>query len=112
ALAVPHALVDRFPAAAATGLAWHAPLYGRIEPTPAIRISHRGILPFWIVSVFGLTAENRVLDVETVPVRARAGTLAHGTAVRLDRARSTDYLLIAEPPREDATGVWHAAGFQ
>jgi hypothetical protein len=38
-----------------------------------------------------------VVDVEWVPVWAEAGALAHGAALRIERAASTDYALFAEP---------------
>ncbi|HEX3702534.1 MAG TPA: hypothetical protein VHU82_04335, partial [Vicinamibacterales bacterium] len=53
--------------------------------------------PLWIVSVFGLNADNPVVRVDAQPVWAEAGALAHSTAMRVTRSSSVDYLLIAEP---------------
>ena len=111
-LVVPHGLVERFTGDSATGLGWYAPAYGRLEPTTTIRISHCGAAPFWIVSVFGLNSENSVVAVDTIPVWAEAGVLAHATAIRIERAESTDYLLIAEPSGEDAHATWRVFDFE
>src|SRR5207253_825905 len=51
------------------------------------------------VSVFGLDVDNAIRGVEIVPVWAEAGLLAHAAAVRITRAESSDYVLIAEPVR-------------
>jgi hypothetical protein len=63
-LVVPRGHIERFDADASTGLGWQAPVYGRLEPSTTLRVTHHGALPFWMVSVFGLTRENPVVDVE------------------------------------------------
>jgi hypothetical protein len=50
-----------------------------------------------MVSVFDVSRENRVADVEWLAVWSEAGTIAASVAIRSSRAASIDYLLIAEP---------------
>ncbi len=93
-LAVPRGHVERFEADAATGLGWWAPVYGSIEPATSLRISHRDILPFWMVSVFGLSRSNPVVDVEFVDVIGPTKTTpTTAIAIRLARTASTEYVL-------------------
>jgi hypothetical protein len=80
-----------------SGLGWWSPVYGRVEPSSTVRLSHAGGTPFWTVSVFGLNAANPIEDVETVPVWAEAGILSHSVALRISRAAGTDHILLAEP---------------
>jgi hypothetical protein len=63
-LVVPRGHIERFDADNETGLGWRAPLYGAVEPSTSLRISHHGQLPFWMVSVFGLSRANAVVEVE------------------------------------------------
>jgi hypothetical protein len=66
-----------------------------------------------MVTVFGLDPANEVLDVETVPVWAEAGVLAQAGAVRISRAESCDYLLLADPADPLArTHGWRLAEFE
>jgi len=81
------------------GLGWYSPVYGRVDPAPTIRVTHEGAAPLWMISVFGLSLDNAIGSVEVVPVWAEAGLLAHSVGVRIGRAESTDYLVIAEPVR-------------
>jgi hypothetical protein len=111
-LHVTHGVVECFSADAATGLGWHAPVYGRLEPATTVRITHRGAAPMWIVSVFGLNADNAVMDVEALPVWAEAGVLGHSTALRIRRDTSLDYLVIAEPTRAAVSDTWRVAEFE
>jgi hypothetical protein len=104
-LHTPHGTVERFDADAVSGLGWHAPVYGRIEPATTIRITHAGAAPFWVVSVFGLDAANPVSGVATLPVWAEAGVLARSTAVRITRGRSIDYWVLAEPAPDAASDL-------
>jgi heparinase II/III-like protein len=109
-LHAPAGLVECFTADEGTGLGWHSPVYGRVEPATTVRITQRGPAPVWIVSVFGLDGDNPVRDVETVPVWAEAGALRHSIAVRVIRERSTDYVAIAEPAA--AAAAWRVAEFE
>jgi hypothetical protein len=111
-LHVTHGIVECFSADTATGLGWHAPVYGRLEPATTVRITHRAVAPMWIVSVFGLNAANTVIELEALPVWAEAGVLGHSTALRIRRATSMDYLVIAEPARDVASGTWRVAEFE
>jgi hypothetical protein len=98
-LLVPKGDIERFSADAATGLGWHAPSYGRLEPSTTLRVSRTAAAPLWIISVLGVNADNPVERVETVPVWAEAGDLEHATALRIVRAASIDHVLMAEPRR-------------
>jgi heparinase II/III-like protein len=93
-------VLESFSADANTGLGWHSPVYGRVERATTLRVTCRGTTPLWMVSVFALHAENAIADVSD------AGPTAEAIAIRISRADSTDYLLIAEPatnPDTDAT---------
>jgi hypothetical protein len=107
-LMVPHCLMETFTADETQGLGWHAPLYGRVEPATTIRVTSRGHPPLWMVSVFGLDADNPIEDVETVPVWAEAGALVESHAVRISRHASTDYFLAAEPA-DHIAATWRIA---
>jgi hypothetical protein len=96
-LFVPHGHVETFTADDETGLGWYSPVYGRVDETTAIRLSHQGPTPLWLASVFDLNADNPIVSVEWLPVWAEAGTLAETAALRIDRASSTDYAMFAEP---------------
>jgi hypothetical protein len=80
-----------------TGLGWHSPVYGRVEPATTIRMTHTGAAPLWIISVFGWDPDNAIVAVDTVPVWAAARVLDHATALRITRTTSIDYCVIAEP---------------
>ena len=100
------------------GVGWHAPEYGRIEPTPAIRVTDSGSTPMWIVTVFGMNPANEVLLVEPVPVWAQAGALERGVGVRISRAHSVDLFGVAAPkPAESdsastARQTWRLMGYE
>jgi len=97
-----HGKVERFFGDADTGLGWVSAVYGRVEPTTAIRVSERGTGAFWIVCVFDLNPIDAVTSVESMPLWSEAGSIVHGTALRIVRSGSTDYVLFAEPsPSED-----------
>jgi hypothetical protein len=96
-LGMPAGAIDCVSGDSTSGLGWYSPAYGTLERTTTVRIAHAGAAPFWLVSVFGLSAQNAIEDVEWVPVWAEAGTMAHGTAIRVTRANSVDYVLFAEP---------------
>lgn len=95
-----------------TGLGWHAPVYGRVEPATTIRVSGEGTAPFWLVSVFWLNADHPAFDVETIPVWAEAGVLAEAVAIRIWRSTATDYVLIAHPARADPAVSWRVGEFE
>jgi len=96
----------------ATGLGWMSPAYGRIDPTTTIRITHEGEAPFWMATVFDLSAAQDVDAVDAVPVWAEAGTLARSVGLRISRASSIDYLLIAEPESSHPRTTWRIAEFE
>jgi hypothetical protein len=98
-LVAPRGHIERFDGDAGTGLGWQAPVYGAVEPSTSLRLSHCGALPFWMVSVFGLYRDNAVVDVEFMPVSAEAGVLKHSLALRIVRHESTDFVVFAEPAK-------------
>jgi hypothetical protein len=113
---VPEGILESFSADASTGLGWHSPVYGRVERATTLRVTRRQTTPLWMVSVFALRPENAVAGVEWLPVGApSAGANAQAVAIRIPRAVSTDYLLIAEPaaatePDHDAARVTRRIG--
>jgi Heparinase II/III-like protein/Heparinase II/III N-terminus len=104
-LSVPQGVVDGFTGDDHTGLGWCSPVYGRLDRTTTVRVSHSCAAPFWMVSVFDLDPNNPVADVDWVPVWAEAGALAHGAAIRIARAASVDHVLFVEPAGDDGTGA-------
>jgi hypothetical protein len=113
-MVAPHGLVELF-AGDDGGLGWHAPIYGRLEPSAAVRISCSGTAPLWIATVFGLNASNPIADVDTLPVWAEAGVLAHSLALRITRTAGTDYVMLAEPAAGGTPGLsrsWRLAEFE
>jgi len=98
--------LESFVADSTTGLGWYSPVYGRIEPAPTVRITRHGTSPLWITTVFGMDRENRLVDVEPVPVWAEAGALAHSAGLRITRERSTDHVLIADPAPGMTGATW------
>jgi Heparinase II/III-like protein/Heparinase II/III N-terminus len=97
---------------AATGIGWHAPVYGRVEPATSVSIESHRTLPLWIFSVFGLDAANPVLAVEPLSLIAPAGTLQHSTALCITRRRSVEHVLIAEPVGDVWRSTWRLAGIE
>lgn len=94
--------------AGATDVGWHAPVYGRIEPTSTLRLAASGPLPLWVVSVFGMNPSNEVLHVEPVPLWTRAGAYDRMFGVQVERAHSLDRIGVATP-RSDPQGRGSAA---
>ena len=94
-LAVPAGVIERFVADDTTGLGWHAPVYGRLEPATTIRITATAETPFWTITVFGLDILNPVTAVEFLPLEAPA---SDAVGIRVFRDGSTDDLLLAEGP--------------
>ena len=111
-LVVAASLLEQFNGDAATGLGWHAPVYGRLQPTTTLRTTHRADAPFWMVSVFSLDASNAVQSADIVPVWAEAGTLRQSLGLRIARQSSTDWLIIAEPTDDMAAATWRIAEFE
>ena len=108
-------VIERFNGSEEPALGWHAPVYGRVEPASTLRIVRTGVPPLWIVSVFALIGGRIPLDVNLLPVWAEAGTLEHGVAVRVDRPRSTDFFLVAEPGesrQESSSTTWRMGEFE
>jgi hypothetical protein len=102
-----------------SGVGWHAPVYGRIEPTSTLVVSDSGNTPLWVVTVFGMNPANEVLVVEQIPVWAHAGVLARGVGVRIARAHSVDLFGLAAPAVPAARGgpaqhgqTWRFAGYE
>ena len=83
-LVVPRGHIERFDADKETGLGWRAPLYGAVEPSTSLRISHQDRLPFWMASVFALNRENAVVEVEFIE------TTDVSLALRVVRRQSVD----------------------
>ena len=113
----PRGSIDLLLADSESGLGWYSPVYGRVEPTRTMRVRHEDVVPFWMVSVFDLTPDNAVTDVDWAPVWAEAGTLDQSMALRISRKQSTDYFAIADVKvgaRSDAsvTPSWRIAEFE
>jgi hypothetical protein len=107
-LVVPRGHIERFDADVRTGLGFQAPMYGSVQPSTSLRLTHCDELPFWIVSVFGLTRANAVVEVEFLPVSADAGVLAHSLALRIVRQSSIDYVGFADASMTD-NRTWRTA---
>ncbi len=97
AFAVSGGSIEHVEGGSEPAVGWHAPVYGRIEPTSALRVRAAGPTPIWVVSVIGLNPVNDLLSVEPVPVWSQAGVLTHALAVRIARAHSVDIFGIAAP---------------
>jgi hypothetical protein len=104
--------IERFRGDAASGLGWHAPVYGRIEAATSLRVVHAATAPFWLVSVFGLHADNALRSVDLVPVWAEAGALRSAVGIRIVREASTDHLLIAERDPASRAATWRLGEFE
>jgi hypothetical protein len=116
ALLVPHGPLEVFSGDEATGLGWHSPVYGSVEPATTVCVTHQANAPFWIVSVFDLNPADPVEDVEALSVWAEAGALAEATGIRISRRDSVAYALFAEPAHGHAHGAksssWRIAAFE
>ena len=97
---------------AGTGLGWHSPRYGRVEPTTTIAVQWDPSAAPWLVSVFDLNALDPIAQVDLVPVWAEASALAHGAAVRILREKWVDYVMFAEPAQAQLAGAWRTAQFE
>jgi uncharacterized heparinase superfamily protein len=111
-LVVPAGLIERFDGDTEAGLGWHSPVYGRLEPATTLRLGVFGPAPCWTASVFDFRLEDPVHGVEWQPLWAEAGTLAHGTALRIDRDASSVLLLLAEPVAADTGATWRVGEFE
>jgi Heparinase II/III-like protein/Heparinase II/III N-terminus len=109
---VPNGQVERFVADRETGLGWHAPVYGRVKPLTSLRVTCRGNWPLWIAGVFGLHADNPIVDAEFVPVAAAAGSFEHAVALRIVRRHSTDVVALAEAAAGDERAAWRFDAFE
>jgi Heparinase II/III-like protein/Heparinase II/III N-terminus len=89
-LVVPNGRLERFDGDAVTGLGWRAPMYGALEPSTSLRVTHAGPLPFWMASVVGLRGDNAVVSVAFVP--QPADTRAASIELRITRQSSIDYV--------------------
>jgi hypothetical protein len=96
-LTIPRGIIDRFSGDHASGLGWYSAIYGSIKPTTTIRITLDEAAPFWMFSVFDFDPDNVVGRVEPIEPRIEAGTLDHATALKISRANSVDYFVLAEP---------------
>lgn len=104
--------IERFSGDELTGLGWLSPAYGTLEPATTLRIVNEAAAPFWMISVFDLDPLDPVTIVETMPLWAVAGSMAHGAGIRIVRAGSADYVLFAEPSRAGARLSWRAGEFE
>jgi hypothetical protein len=93
-LSVPGGVFDLFRGDDASGLGWHSPIYGQVEPSTTIRATEERGAPFWMLSVFDLDPGNVVRSVERLPVQFEAGTAGGAAALEISRALSVDYVLI------------------
>jgi uncharacterized heparinase superfamily protein len=103
------ASIDRFTGDRSTGAGWHAPVYGRIEPATTLRTSLTGQTPVWIVSVFGIDANQPVVDAQLAPVFVEAGVLRHAVGITIQRTNGIDRVLFAErgqPAKPTAATTW------
>jgi uncharacterized heparinase superfamily protein len=104
--------VERFVADSETGLGWHAPVYGRLEPATTLRITQIATAPLWVLSVFGLCRRNRIENVDVVPVWSAAGVLDHSMALRITRASTVDEVVFAEPRDPKDASTWRTANLE
>jgi hypothetical protein len=111
-LAVPTGNLERFTADPASGLGWHAPVYGRVQPMTSLRVTCDAGWPLWIASVFGLNPANPIVDAEFVPVAAAAGTIEHAVALRINRLASTDFVALAEAAPGHVDAAWRFDEFE
>jgi hypothetical protein len=100
--------LERHHADSEGGLGWHAPAYGRVEPTTTLRVEARGRLPLWIVSVFGLDPSNRVQQVSLTRPDVRHAVDHHAARIRIARESSLDTIVVAEPFDEGLQLRWRA----
>jgi hypothetical protein len=116
-LAVSDGILARIHGGNEEGVGWHAPVYGRIEATSALRISTSGAAARWIVSVFGMNPANEVFVAEQIPVWRQAGVVSRPLAIRITRAHSVDVFGLATPMiTDDGTApvrqTWRVAGYE
>jgi hypothetical protein len=93
-----------------TGLGWHSPRYGRVEPTVTIAVHWDRSTAPWLVSVFDFNPIDPVVQVDLVPVWAEAGVMAHGAAIRIRRNEWVDYVMFAEAAQPPV--AWRVAQFE
>jgi hypothetical protein len=86
------------------GVGWHSPVYGRVEPSPTLRLVADAVPPFHVVTVF---AEGAAAYARTV-TRVPAAPSVSGTALALRVAsdRVADLLVFGTPgERVAAEGI-------
>lgn len=96
----------------ATGLGWHSPAYGRIEPTTTLRLARAGRPPLWLISVFSLDSRRRIERVALEPVCPLGNAAQHAVGVRIERDRCVDRVLFAETADDRADMRWRMAGLE
>ena len=93
-LVIPDGTIEAFSADPQTGLGWHSPEYGRVEPATTLRVARRAALPAFSVTVIGLDQRNRVHQVTRAG--SAEGVPAPALACRIVRSLSEDELLITD----------------
>ena len=88
-LAVPSGALELFVADEKTGLGWHSPAYGRLEPSATLRLTATAGLPAWLVSVFCLKRDSELLSIESHPGTAQSRS-ASSLSLLIDRSESVD----------------------
>lgn len=86
-----------------------SPVYGRIEPTCSLRVSHRAALPHWLVTVVALSDD----DVVAVsPVESDGLGESGGMAMRIVRRQGVDLFVVSSSGDESGRLAprWNAAG--
>lgn len=106
---VPEGAIDVFMGDEATGLGFFSPMYGRIDSSTTIRITKRANGSFWVVTAFDLNPLDPIVAVECLPIWSEAGSMRHGTALRMDRGTSTDYVMVAEAVDASVHSAWRVA---
>src|SRR5262249_27690173 len=108
----PGAGIEQLSADRETGLGWHAPVYGRLEPSTTLRISRRGHEPLWVATAIDLRMDRPIERVDPVPVWSAAGSLDHSLALRIVRADTVDTFVIAEGRGTSSQAPWRAGDIE
>jgi hypothetical protein len=111
-LAVPAGNLERFMGDRESGLGWHAPVYGSVQPMTSLRVVSEAGWPIWMASVFGLNPANPIADAEFVPVASASGSLEHAVALRINRLASTDFVALAETTAGHDGAAWRFDEFE
>ncbi|HSK11074.1 MAG TPA: alginate lyase family protein, partial [Vicinamibacterales bacterium] len=109
ALVVPDAEIAVLTGDDDPGLGWHSPVYGRLLPSPTIRLRRRGLLPLTLVSVFADVAAGGVSVELLAPIDLPGRADDDSIAVQLETAGRRELLVFtARPPLlpgDDATAA-------